>query len=205
MRMRTTARVISTLFHPLLMPALGLFLLLHSGTYISLLDPAAKRAIFLVMAMGTLIFPLLMLPVLYYRRLMTGSQDPPVEDRAIALLIILVLYVITYIYFSRIPLSRIIHAYSLSLPLVMFLLLVLVLGLKIRLSEHMTALGGITGLIIALIWLYETPLELILMIVLVAAGLTGSARLILGSNRPGEILGGFMLGFVMVGGTMVLY
>jgi len=201
--MRTTARAITYLFHPLLMPTLGLLLLLNSGTYLSLLDPAAKRAIIFVMALGTLIFPLLMLPVLYYRRLVTSFQDPPFEERAIPMLIILVLYVITYIYFSRLPLSRIIHAYSLSLPMIMFVLLIL--GLRVRLSEHMAALGGITGLIIALIWLYDTPLEFILMITLVAAGLTGSARLVLGSNRPGEVFWGFMLGFLMVVGTLLIY
>ena len=69
MEMKIVARIVSTLFHPLLMPTLGLLLLLNSGTYLSLLDPAAKRAILFVMALGTLFFPLMMLPVLYYRNL----------------------------------------------------------------------------------------------------------------------------------------
>lgn len=195
--------MISYLFHPLLMPTLGLLLLLNSGTYLSLLNPAAKRAILSVMALGTLIFPLLMLPVLYYRKLVTNFRDAPVEERAIPMLVVLVLYVITYIYFSRLPLSRIIHAYSLSLPLVLFILLLL--GLRIRLSEHMTALGGITGLVIALVWLYETPMEIVLMIAILAAGVTGTARLRLGLNQPVEIFWGFAVGFLIVAGTLLIY
>jgi hypothetical protein len=203
MRMRTVAHVISYLFHPLLMPTIGLVLLLNSGTYLSLLDPAAKRAILFVMALGTLIFPLLMLPVLYYRRLVSNLENVSAEERAIPMLIILVLYVITFIYFLRMPLSRIIHAYALALPLV--ILVLLVMGLVFKLSEHMTALGGLTGLVISVILLYETPMELILMILLLAAGLTGTARLKLGLNRPAELFWGYMAGFVMVMGTLLIY
>ena len=67
--MKKAAPVISYLFHPLIMPSLGLLIILNSGTYLSLLDPAAKRAIMFVMALGTLIFPLMILPVLQYRNL----------------------------------------------------------------------------------------------------------------------------------------
>jgi len=202
-RMRTVAHVISYLFHPLLMPTLGLLLLLNSGTYLSLLDPSAKRAILYVMALGTLIFPLLMLPVLYYRRLVRQLENVSKEERAVPMLLILVLYVITFIYFTRIPLSRIVHAYALALPLV--ILILLLTGLVFRLSEHMAALGGLSGLVITLIMLYETPLELILMITILAAGLTGTARLKLGLNRPAELIWGFIAGFVMVAGTMLVY
>ena len=69
--MKSAARVITILFHPLLMPTIGLLLILNSGTYLSLLDPAAKKAVLFVMALGTLLFPLMMIPVLYDRNLIT--------------------------------------------------------------------------------------------------------------------------------------
>lgn len=197
------ARIISYLFHPLLMPTLGLLLLLNSGTYISLLDPAAKRAILFIMALGTLIFPLMMIPILYYRNLISGLQNASREERLVPHFIILILYIITFVYFVRLPLSKLIDAYVFSTSLSLFLLLLL--SFRFRLCIHMTALGGITGLIIALTLLYEIQMEGILMLVLMAAGLTGSARLMLGAQKPGEILAGYLIGFGIVLTTLLVY
>ncbi|MFO7933549.1 MAG: hypothetical protein R6U78_05655 [Bacteroidales bacterium] len=201
--MKTSARVISYLFHPLLMPTIGLLLLLNSGTYISLLEPAAKRAILFVMALGTLVFPLIMVPVFYYRNLINDSQNPSREERLIPMLIIFILYAITFIYFIRLPLNKIIHGYALSVSLAAFFLLVI--SFMIRLSSHMTGLGGMTGLVIALILLYGTPLLGVLLLTLLASGLTGSARLWLGEQRSPEVYSGYLLGFTVVLATLLIY
>lgn len=201
--MKVSARVISWIFHPLLMPTLGLLILLNSGTYISLLDPAAKRAILFVMALGTLLFPLIMVPVFYYRNLITGMQHSSREERLIPMLIVTILYIITLVYFLRLPLNRIIHSYALAITLSVFFLLVA--SYWHNLSGHMTGLGGMTGLIIALILLYSTPLMGILILTLLASGLTGTAILWLKEHRSGEIYAGYLLGFAVVLTTLLLY
>jgi hypothetical protein len=201
--MKAVARGISLLFHPLLMPTLGLLLILNSGTYIALLEPVAKRALLFVMALGTLIFPLMMVPVLYYRKLVPATAVLSGEERLLSRVILLVLYIVTFVYFVRLPLSRLIHAYSLSLPILVAILLLL--SLKFRICGHMTALGGISGLVIGLVLLLETPLLWILAMVILAAGLTGSARLLVGVQRPAEVYSGFLLGFVVVLTTLLVY
>lgn len=201
--MKKVAPIISYLFHPLIMPSLGLLLLLNSGTYLSLLDPAAKRAIIFVMALGTLVFPLMMLPILYYRNLVSSYKDATREERLVPQVIILVLYIITFIYFNRLPLSRVIHAYVLSVVVV--LLLVILLNLRYKICVQSAALGGLTGLIIALIFLYETPLQGFLMLSILAGGLSGSSRLAMGINRWWEVLTGYMLGFCVVLVTILIY
>ena len=201
--MKLAARIITLLFHPLLMPTLGLLLIFNSGTYLALLDPAAKRAVLFVMALGTLFFPLMMVPILYYRNLITNLQDATREERFLPYLIILILYFITFVYFVRLPLSRFIHAYVLSVSIL--LLALILVTIKFRICAHMAAIGGITGLIIALILQYEIPLEGFLAMTLVMAGLTGSARLILKVQRPVEIYTGFLLGFGVVLTTLLVY
>lgn len=201
--MKKVAQAISYLFHPLLMPSVGLLILLNSGTYLALLDPSAKRAILFVMALGTLFFPLIMIPMLFYRRLISSLQSSSWEERIIPYLIVLILYIITYIYFIRLPLNRTIHAYVLSMVATLFLLLVL--GSRFKLCSHMAGLGGVTGLIIALIMLYETPLQGALLLTFIAAGATGTARLLLGRQRPVEVYAGFLLGFGVVLTTLLIY
>jgi hypothetical protein len=200
--MKKVAPIISYLFHPLLIPSIGLLVLLNSGTYLSLLDPAAKRAILFVMVLGTLVFPLMMLPILYYRNLVSSYQDATREDKLIPQIIILVLYIITFVYFHRLPLSRVIHAYVLSTALVLFLLVLL--NLKFHICIHSAALGGLTGLIIALIFLYESPLESVLILSLLAGGITGTSRLALGTTSGG-VLAGYLLGFAVVLVTILIF
>jgi len=201
--MKKLAPVISYLFHPLIMPSLGLLIILNSGTYLSLYDPAAKRAVLFVMALGTLVFPLMMLPILYYRSLVTSYKDASREERLIPQVIILVLYIITFVYFQRLPLNRVIHAYVLSAAVL--LLLVILLNLRFHLCIHSAALGGITGLIIALIYLFQTPLLGVLLLSLLAAGLTGSSRLALETHRWWDVLAGFLFGFCVVLATILIY
>jgi hypothetical protein len=201
--MNKLAQSISYVFHPLLMPTLGLLLILNSGTYLALLDPAAKRAILLVMAVGTFLFPLMAMPVLYYRKLLEPDQVHSKEGNLVPEVVILIIYIFTFIYFVRLPLSRVIQGYTLSAPLV--LLLSMIAGLRFRVCMHMAALGGITGLIISLVILYQTPLQGFLVISLLVSGITGSARLATGVKTPLEILAGFALGFGVVMTTLLVY
>jgi hypothetical protein len=201
--MKKIAPVFSYLFHPLIMPSLGLLLMLNSGTYLSLFDPAVKRAIMFVMVLGTLVFPLMMLPILYYRNLVSSYKDATREERLIPQIIILILYIITFIYFNRLPLSRMIHAYVLSTSLVLFL--VMLLNLRFRICVHSAALGGISGLIIALIYSFGTSMEGVLILSLLAGGLSGSSRLALGIKRWWDVLIGYLLGFGVVLLTILIY
>jgi hypothetical protein len=201
--MKKIAPVFSILFHPMLMPTLGLLLLLNSGTYISLLDPAAKRAILFVMALGTLFFPLMMMPILYYRNLITSIQNGSREERLISQVVILILYIITFVYFVRLPLSRVIHSYVLATAIT--LSVVILLGIWFKISLHTAALGGVAGLIIALIFLYETPLQGMLMIAVLAGGVTASSRLALGVCHSAEVYSGYLVGFGVVLITLLVY
>jgi len=200
--MKKVVSLISYLFHPLLMPSLGLLIMLNSGTYLSLLDPAAKRAILFVMALGTLVFPLMMLPILQYRNLVVKNGESTREERLVPQIIILVLYIITLVYFRRLPLSQAIQAYVLSVNLTLFM--VILINLKFRVSVHAAALGGLCGLIIVLMLLYETPLEGLLMLTLLASGISGSARMALGNGWT-EVLTGFILGLGVVLVTILVF
>ena len=96
-----------------------------------------------------------------------------------------------------------IQAYVLSAAITLFLLLIL--NLKFKVCLHTAALGGLTGLIIARIFLYGTPMQGILMLTFLAGGITGSARLAMGKQRSGEIYAGYLLGFGVVLITLLVY
>ena len=201
--MKKAASVISILFHPLLMPTLGLLVLLNSGSYVSLLDPAAKRAILFVLALGTLVFPLMMMPIFFYRNLVLNQKGTVMEERWIPRIIILILYIITCIYFMRLPLNRIIQGYVLAVTATLALLTLI--SIREEISMHTAGPGGVAGLIIAMIILYGTQLEGFLLMALLAAGIVGTAKLLEGAHRPVEVYSGFLVGFVCVLTVLFLY
>jgi hypothetical protein len=125
------------------------------------------------------------------------------EEQWIPRIIILILYIITCIYFLRLPLNRIIQGYVLAVTATMALLMLI--SIKVQISMHTAGLGGVVGLIIALIIFYGTQLEGFLLVALLAGGLVGTARLLEGAHRPGEIYSGFIVGFASVLTVLLLY
>ena len=103
----------------------------------------------------------------------------------------------------RLPLSRFIHGYVLSVTILLFVIMVITFWFRI--CGHTAAVGGITGLIFVLILSFETPLQNLLAASILIAGLVGTARLILRVQRPLEVYTGFLLGFGVVLITLLVY
>jgi membrane-associated phospholipid phosphatase len=81
----------------------------------------------------------------------------------------------------------------------------MLLKLMLRICGHTAAVGGLVGLILALILQYETPAYGFLIVCFLIAGLVGTSRLILGVQRPVEVYTGFMLGVGVVLITLLVY
>jgi len=200
---KKVARVISIIFHPLLMPSLGMLLLLNSGSYLSLLSSDAKRAMVMIILLSTLLFPISILPVLYYRKLVSDIQIQKREERTLPFLLILILYILTFIFLKRMPLHTQIHAYALTLPLMVFFLLLA--NIKFKISTHMMGVGGITGLIISLIIIFGLPLQLLFILAVLVSGLVCTSRIILTDHSGLELYGGYFLGLLVTALTMLIY
>ncbi|MEZ5069399.1 MAG: hypothetical protein R2751_00145 [Bacteroidales bacterium] len=204
MKANSIARLGSYLFHPLLMPSLGMLLLLNSGTYIALLDPAVKRALLTVVALGTFAFPILILPLLMVRNL--ERHQPWSFHQTSAryhLVIVQILFLITLFYFYKLPLSRTLHSYMLGINLV--LMVYLLLSFRFRVSLHLMALGALAGLLLALFLRYQNQIQGPLICVILASGICASSLLSLEEQRPATLLAGFVSGFGVLFLTLLLY
>lgn len=67
------------------------------------------------------------------------------------------------------------------------------------------AMGGLTGLIIALTILFGIPLQAFFVATILATGLTATARKILGNYSSFELSGGFLAGFAASVLVMLLF
>lgn len=194
------ARIISTIFHPLLLPTAGILLLLNSGFYFDLLVWDAKRFILLVVFFTTCILPLLLVAVLSlnprFNLLATNSRD-----RFITLFSTSVFYYLGFILLQKV---QVVPEFKLiMLASVLLITLLLLISTKWSISKHMASIGGLSGTLFALAFRNGVnPVYPVLIVVLVS-GLLGTAQLILGKHNLKQLIAGYGLGFIVL--YLVMY
>ncbi len=186
------AKVISIVFHPVLVPTLGLLLLLNSGFYFTMLSWEAKRFVLLVVFFSTCILPLLSVAIMAlnpkFDILMPGSRD-----RVMPLLSSSIFYYLGYMLLSK---ARAFPEFKLFLlASVLVIVALLVISFKWKISNHMAAIGGLSGTLFALSFRSGMNPVYSLLIVVLISGLVGTARLILEKHTIGQIIAGYGLGF----------
>lgn len=170
-------------------------MLLNSGFYFSILNWEAKRIILLVVIFSTAIMPVLAMSVVSLNRRLrfsfeTGSQ------RVLPLLFSSVFYYMGYMLLHRLnafPVLKILMVAS-----VLVILGLLLVSLRWEISSHMAALGGLTGVLLALSFRTGVYPAMSLIIVILASGIAGTAQLILEKNKLWHLEAGYALGFSII-------
>jgi hypothetical protein len=196
-----TARIISILFHPLLIPTLGFLLLFNSGLYFTLIPVAMKKMVLLVVLLSTCIFPALSIGFLGLSSKFDLNMNKN-TDRVLPLILSSIFYYSGYLVLRRLPIFPIYSFFLVASILVQIALLLISLGWKI--SSHSAAIGGLLGGFIALSFLFqENPLLILIALVLIS-GMVGTSRLILVKHTNEQVYSGFLLGFgIMI--TVFMY
>ena len=194
------ARVISIVFHPLLIPTLGFLLLFNSGYYFSILPWSVEKFILLVVILSTCILPAFSIGLLSLNPKFDVNMEKN-TDRVLPLILSSVFYYLGYLILQRLPVFPIYKLFIIASILVQIALLVI--SLKWKISAHSAAIGGLLGGFFGLSFrLHENPMLILILLVLIA-GMIGSARLILGKHTRAQIYAGFLLGFLVM--NLVIY
>ncbi len=189
------AQIISLLLHPLLIPTLGFFLLFQSGFYFSYINWEAKRIVLIIVLFTTAVLPLLAMSILAMSPGFRLSFEKG-NQRAMPLLFSSVFYYLGYILLSRINALPVLKFIMIASVLVIICLMII--SLKWSISSHMAALGGLTGALLALSFRTGINPVWAIMTVIIATGLAGSARLLLGKNKLWHLEAGYALGFALL-------
>lgn len=207
--MDIAARIVSVVFHPLLMATyLVLILLIFFPIAVFPLSSSSFRGFLLLIFISTFVFPVLNI---FFFKLFGSIQSlsmPTREERVIPFVFIAVLYgVITYLFYSK---FRVGLADSIFKILIIINLLVIASSLITffyKVSVHSLGMWGVIGILVPFNRMTENR-ELLYptLVLIVIAGLVMSARLQLQAHKPREILvggaTGFAIGFLA---TILLY
>ena len=198
-----TANIISYIFHPLLMPTLGLIIIFNSGSYLSNIPFEYKRMAYITVFIGTFILPLSIIPFFLFGKLVSTIKMGTRGERVLPLTITALLYYICFYIIAKSSIGPVITVFLLASAIVV----TLVLGISFfwKISAHLAGLGGITGLILGLSFRLKADLMAYLLIILAITGLVALARLLLDEHTPSQVYTGFLLGLITMIGMFFIF
>ncbi len=198
------ARIFSFLFHPMIMTTLGMVILLHSGTSLSVLQPEVKRVSVVVTILFTFVFPASMIILLYLSRVIDSADLNDWKERILPVALTVIIYLILLFVMRNIPQLSSGHILFLSCPPIA-LLTALAFSRVLKPSIYMLGIGFLLGTVLVLILVYGAALQVVFIIVALSAGILGTSRLLLKLHTPGEVLAGFGIGFIVTVLLMLLF
>ena len=198
------AKIISYLFHPLLMPTYGFALIFFTKNYISsFISIELKYIILGVTFLFTFLLPtinaLILLKMGRIRSLEMESTNERIIPYSSTALYYFALYYLFYnAEFPAIFKLAIIGA-AISILLTFFI------NFRWKISAHTVGIGGIAGAAMGMIYRLEIDMFLTLLVILFCAGLVGYARLKLKAHSPSQVYSGFFLGVIVEFLLMVFF
>ena len=189
------AKTFSFLFHPLLMPAIGILILLNANTFLSYLPFEAKKIIFFIVFISTTILPLTFIPFYYFQKIIKTVFLETKKERLIPFFITSVLYFFAYFLLVRLGSPTTINLFILASACTVFILFLLTIKWKV--SAHMIGIGGLTGTLIAISFKLQINLEFFIIAAIFVSGILGYSRMKLKSHNAFEIYTGWLMGLII--------
>ncbi len=195
------AQGVSLLFHPLLIPLLGLFILFQLNTYISYsLTIEARRFIMGMVFVNTMLAPLLSVLILKRTGYISSLTLLDRSERVFPLLLTAIMFFFTYYMLRQLTLPSLLYFYFMGATLLV--LLVLLISFFWKISIHMVSLGGFTGFLIVTSLMLQLDISWLIALAFLVSGVTASARLQLRAHVPAEVYAGYLLGLA---GMLLLF
>ncbi len=196
-------KAITCIFHPLFMPTLGILIIFDSIEYMIYVPFEMKRAIFLIVFISTCLLPLSFIPFFYFQKIIKDFEMNSSKERFIPLFLSAIFYYIGYYLISKFTIPFVLGSFMFSTVIILFL--ILIINLKFKISIHMSGIGGIIGLIMAIL-IKTGDLNFYLFIVsIMVAGFVGYSRLWLKAHTQCQVYTGFAIGFAGVFLTILLH
>jgi membrane-associated phospholipid phosphatase len=189
-------KTISLVFQPLLMPTYAMILLMNMNIF--LLLPLRWRLIAIV---GTFIFtgvlPALPIWLMMKRGEVNDLFISKREERTMPYLFSFMAYFFWALFMWR-TLQFPLFIVAMGMGSSVSIFIIVLINLKWKISAHAAGIGGLSGAIFGVC--YRTAINplWLLVLVLFISGVVSLSRLELKAHTPGQVLAGYVVGFIMV-------
>lgn len=194
--MKTFYKAITLIFQPLLMPTFGMIILMNMTFFVGL--PPLWRWISII---GTFIFTAVLpaIPILVMLR--KGEINDlfisKKEERTMPYLISFLAYVFWSMFMWR-TLQFPMFIVAMGIGSAISIIAITIINLKWKISAHLGGIGGLTGAVFGVCYRMAINPLLFLIVILAISALVALARMELKAHTPGQVLSGFVVGFLAV-------
>lgn len=197
------AKLFSFLFHPLLLPAVGIIVLFNSGSILDYLPFEAKKIILIIVFISTAILPLTFVPFYIFQKIIKNIYMDNNKERLIPFFITSVLYFFAYYLLVRLGAPVTINVFILASAIAVFVLFLL--SIKWKVSAHMLGIGGLTGALIAISFRLDINLIYFILAAIIVSGTLGYSRLKLEKHNQFEVYFGWLAGLLVTALVISIY
>ena|SRR5210317_694924 len=211
---------LSYIFHPVLMPFLGLYLLFNLETLpvsynrtdaLFYFPDQAKTYIYLIIGILTILAPLLSLFIMYYNKIITSMHLGNKEERVYPFILVSFYYFLSY-YYLRVQIPEELSHPALvgfSFGILVLFLACFIMNFYTKISLHAAGIFGLSGSLLAYSQTQLPPFGVehptniyFILYLLLVAGLVSSGRLYLKVHKLSEVIWGAALGFGIMYATV---
>lgn len=186
------ATFLSVLFHPIfLFFYLILYLVYFTDLFLIYRYSTHLWMLLLYVFLNTVVIPIILI-FFYSRDLMMKDK----ENRTIPYLIMIVVYAFLLFFFIKFYISALVLRFLIAL--IIGLICLSIINIYYKSSLHTFAMGTLLAFFIRIYFLQSGMFFYPLIIMLILAGIIGSARLALEAHTKGELLAGYGIGSVVV-------
>jgi hypothetical protein len=197
------SKIISVIFHPLLMPTYGLIIIFNSGTHYSLLPFEVKKLIYILVIISNVVIPVSIIPFLINLKVVSDFSMEKGKERFFPLLVSALAFFFAYQVLHRLSLSMIGFIEIMLLASSILVFICLIVSLKWKISAHLIGIGGLLGSVIFYAIMFVSNLLFVIILLSLVSGAVAYARLQLQAHSPTQVYTGFLVGFV--GMFLILY
>lgn len=177
------------------MPTYALLFIFQNNSFFSYSTPApTKLALYLVVVLNTLIFPVLVSFLLIKKGVIKSFEMEEREERMIPFISNLLLLLIAGYLIRTLRLPQVF--FQLILGAAAALSLAILINFKWKISIHMIGIGAMAGTFFGLSSFLMVDLRFPIIFCLIVAGFLGTARMSLGAHTSMQVYSGFLCGFL---------
>lgn len=196
------AKIITIIFHPLLMPLYGMIIIFAAPTLLGYLPFNLMKLLFLIILINNVLLPISLMPFFIHRGIISSYNINERKERNIPLIIATILYGTTSYIIFRFPIPVFLKSFIFATAFLS--LMVTVINFRWKISLHSVGSGALIALVLILSVKMLTPLQGYLVAAFIAAGLTLSSRLKLNMHSPQQVWVGLFTGFFGLALFMIL-
>jgi hypothetical protein len=188
------SKIISVVFHPLLMPTYGLFIIFNSGTHFDLIPVEGQRLIYIMVFLSTVVIPVSIIPFLINLKVVSNFSLEKGRERFVPLLITTFSFFFAYQLISKLSHSLVHFIEMMLLASSILVFVCFLISLRWKISAHLIGIGGLFGAMYFFAVFYVANISLVIAGLCLSSGFVAYARLHLGAHNPAQVYAGFFAG-----------